>query len=187
MKTFITLNENSKKDLTFAEAGDYVVFFHNISGRLHFEIEAEGVNVYIYGLFTGKNADQFNIETIQHHKVGNSFSDLLIKGVFTDNSKLMYEGLIRIEKGAQQSHAYQKNQNLILSKDAFVDSRPFLEILANDVFCTHGSTTGKLNKEQIFYAQSRGLTTKQAEQLLVDGFINELYLKVQEKVPTFEK
>lgn len=187
MTTFINLNENPQNSLTFSKPGDYVVFFHNISGKLNFEIEAEGTNVYIYGLFTGKDADQYHIETIQHHKVGNSFSDLLIKGVFEDKAKLIYQGLIRIEKGAQQSHAYQKNQNLVLSKDAFVDSRPFLEILANDVFCTHGSTTGKLNKEQIFYAKSRGLTQKEAEKLLVEGFISELYSKVQEKVPAFER
>ncbi len=88
MTTFINLNENPTNSLTFSKPGEYVVFFHNISGRLNFEIEAEGANVYIYGLFTGKDADQFNIETIQHHKVGNSFSDLLIKGVLKINLNL---------------------------------------------------------------------------------------------------
>jgi Fe-S cluster assembly protein SufD len=73
-----------------------------------------------------------------------------------------------------------------MSPDVFVDSRPFLEILANDVFCTHGSTTGKLNEEQLFYAKSRGLSKKEAERILIDGFINEVYNKVQEKVPEFK-
>lgn len=182
----INLNENPQNSLSFDEAGDYVVFLHNMSGKFNFELNVKGINLYIYGLFTGKNADKYEIETIQHHKVPGSLSDLLIKGVFDDESKLIYQGLIRIDKGAQQSHAYQKNQNLILSPDTFVDSRPFLEIMANDVFCTHGSTTGKLNKDEIFYARSRGLTEAQAKQLLVDGFINELYNKVQEKVPEFQ-
>lgn len=186
MTTLINLNNEKKETYTFDKKDVYVVFFHNLSGKFTFELKKEGVELYIYGLFTGKNADQFKIETIQHHIAPGATSDLLIKGVFEDKSKLIYQGLIRIEKSGQQSHAYQKNQNLILSQDAFVDSRPFLEILANDVFCTHGSTTGKLNKEQLFYVKSRGLDEKESERLLIDGFVNEIYDKVKEKVPEFE-
>lgn len=181
---FINLNETKKEQLVFDKKDTYVVFFHNLSGKFTFEIKESGIEVYIYGLFTGKNADEFKIETIQHHVAPGSLSDLLIKGVFEDDSRLVYQGLIRLEKSAQQSHAYQKNQNLILSPGVFVDSRPFLEILANDVFCTHGSTTGKLNKDQLFYAISRGLNPKEAETMLVHGFIDEIYNKVKEKVPT---
>ena len=72
-----------------------------------------------------------------------------------------------------------------MSPEVFVDSRPFLEILANDVFCTHGSTSGKLNKDQIFYAISRGLSEDTAKQMLIDGFTQEIYQKVQERVPEF--
>lgn len=186
MVHFINLNEQKKETLTFDKKGKYVVFFRNLSGKFAFELKESGIELYIYGLFTGKNADEFHIETIQHHIAPGSLSDLFIKGVFEDKSKLIYQGLIRIEKSGQQSHAYQKNQNLILSPDAFVDSRPFLEILANDVFCTHGSTTGKLNKDQLFYAKSRGLDEKGAEGLLVNGFVNEIYDKVKEKVPEFK-
>ena len=183
---FINLNKEQKEHITFDTKGEkYVVFFHNLSGKLTFEISASDIEVYIYGLFTGKKADDFHIETIQHHTAPGSLSDLLIKGVFDDDSRFVYQGLIRLEKSAQQSHAYQKNQNIIISPDVFVDSRPFLEILANDVFCTHGSTTGKLNKDQIFYAQSRGLSEKDAKGMLVDGFVQEVYQKVQEKVPEF--
>ena len=74
-----------------------------------------------------------------------------------------------------------------MSPDTFVESKPFLEILTNDVFCTHGSTTGKLNKDQIHYVQSRGLNKKDAEAVLVKGFINEVYDKVKEKVPEFKQ
>lgn len=181
---FINLNKNPQEHLTFDKKGEkYVVFFHNISGKLTFEIQDSDIEVYIYGLFTGKKADQFQIETIQHHTAPGSLSDLFIKGVFEDNSKFIYQGLIRLEKAAQQSHAYQKNQNLILSKNVFVDSRPFLEILANDVFCTHGSTTGKLNKEEILYARTRGISEKGVKNMLVQGFIDEVYNKVREKAP----
>lgn len=181
---YIDLNKTKENHVKIDKKGKYVAFFHNRSGKLTFELAASGIELYIYGLFTGKKADQFNIETIQHHTAPGSLSDLLIKGVFDDESKFIYQGLIRLEKSAQQSHAYQKNQNLILSSDVFVDSRPFLEILANDVFCTHGSTTGKLNKDQIFYAISRGLSAKSAQDMLVQGFVDEIYDKVKEKAGT---
>ncbi len=172
--------------MTFDQKGEtYVVFFHNVSGKLTFEITEPDVKLYIYGLYTGKNIDEFRIETIQLHKAPGSLSDLFIKGVFEDKAKFIYQGLIRLEKEAQQSHAYQKNQNLIMSKDVFVDSRPYLEILANDVFCTHGSTTGKLSEDQLLYARMRGLTANDAEQMLVQGFIDEVYQKVQSHNPEF--
>jgi Fe-S cluster assembly protein SufD len=183
---FIDLNKTKDDHIKINKKGQYVAFFHNRSGSLTFDLTESGIELYIYGLYTGKKGDQFNIETIQKHQAPGSLSDLFIKGVFADDSKFVYQGLIRLEKSAQQSHAYQKNQNLILSPDVFVDSRPFLEILANDVFCTHGSTTGKLNKEQIFYAISRGLSEEKAADMLVDGFINEIYNKVKEKVPSFK-
>ncbi|MEK7177659.1 MAG: SufD family Fe-S cluster assembly protein, partial [Patescibacteria group bacterium] len=78
-----------------------------------------------------------------------------------------------------KSHAYQKNKNLILSSGVYVDSRPFLEILANDVFCTHGSTTGKINEESLFYLKSRGLNQKMAEELYISGFIQEIFDKIK--------
>ena len=165
---FIDLNKVKKDHIIFDKKGEEdVVFFHNRTGKLTFQITESNIKLYIFGLFTGKKSDEFHIETIQHHKAPGSFSNLLIKGVFEDESKFIYQGLIRLEKSAQQSHAYQKNQNLILSPKVFVDSRPFLEILANDVFCTHGSTTGKLNKDQLFYAISRGLSKSKAEDMLV--------------------
>ena len=183
---FVDLNKQKKDRLVFDKKGEeYIVFFHNRSGKLTFEITESDIKLDIFGLFTGKNTDEFHIETIQHHKAPGSLSNLLIKGVFEDQSKFIYQGLIRLEKSAQKSHAYQKNQNLILSPGVFVDSRPFLEILANDVFCTHGSTTGKLNRDQMFYSISRGLSQKKAQQMLVNGFINEIYEIVKEKAPTF--
>lgn len=160
-----------------------MVFFHNVSGRFDFQLAHRDVTVYIFGLFTGKDADRYKIETIQHHLVGGAYSELFIKGVFTEKSKFFYQGLIRIEHGAQQSHAYQKNQNLILSSQAFVESNPFLEILANDVYCTHGSTTGRLNHEQIEYLMTRGIDEESARALLVNGFQNEVIHKVNALVP----
>lgn len=183
----INLNKEKIDKLNFKESGNYVVFFHNLSGKFTFEINAEQVNLDIFGLFIGKESDQFKIETIQHHKAASSTSNLLIKGVFAGSSKFIYQGLIRLEKSAQKSHAYQKNQNVILSDKCFVDSRPFLEILANDVFCTHGSTTGRLNRDEIYYLKTRGLNQSEANKLLIDGFVNDIYQKIQYRVPSFRQ
>lgn len=175
---FIDINKHTQKKYVIDQATTYILFLCNYSGSLEIEIIAQHAQVYIFGLFIGKNKDDFQLKTIQHHRVGENFSNLLIKGVFFDQSRFIYEGLIRIDKNAQKTHAYQKNQNLIMSKNCFVDSRPFLEILANDVFCTHGSTTGQLNKEQLYYLQTRGLAIQQTEKILISGFIQDLFDKV---------
>lgn len=176
---FINLNQTKQSKLTFDSPGDYTVFFYNLSGEFDFKIKSPRINLNIYGLFVGKKADNFQLKTNQYHIAPNSTSNLLIKGVFDDQSKFVYQGLIKIEKTGQKSHAYQKNKNLILSEKVYVDSRPFLEILANDVFCTHGSTTGKINEESLFYLKSRGLDQKSAEKLYVSGFIQEIIDKIK--------
>ena len=179
MNNFINLNKTKQTKLTFNRPGDYTVFFHNLSGEFDFKIKSSAINLNIYGLFVGKKADDFQLKTNQYHIAPNSTSNLLIKGVFDDKSQFIYQGLIKIEKSGQKSHAYQKNKNLILSEKVYVDSRPFLEILANDVFCTHGSTSGKINEESLFYLKSRGLDQKTAEKLYVSGFIQEVIDKIK--------
>jgi len=176
---YINLNKTGQNKLTFNKPGNYIVFFYNLSGEFDFKIKSSGVNLDILGLFVGKKSDNFKLKTNQYHIAPGSTSNLLIKGVFDDQSKFIYQGLIKIEKSGQKSHAYQKNKNLILSEKVFIDSRPFLEILANDVFCTHGSTTGKINEESLFYLKSRGLDQKIAEQLYVSGFIQEIFDRIK--------
>lgn len=156
-----------------------LVFFFNHSGKIELKIDKSDLPVFVFGIFVGKNKDNFKVETIQHHLSPKTFSNLLVKGVFFDQSRFSYQGLIKIEKEAQKSHAYQKNQNLIISPDCYVQSEPFLEILANDVFCTHGSTTGKLNEEEIYYLKTRGLNKKQARELLILGFLGEIFSQIE--------
>lgn len=181
MNNYIELTNDSDKHLVFSKKGKYVVFFKNVSGDFVFEITAPDVELAILGIIDGDGKNVYNVHTTQHHKAPRSTSDLFIKGVFKDDSRLYYEGLIRIEKEGQNSHAYQKNQNLMLSPGAYVESKPYLEILANEVFCTHGSTTGKLNPDDIFYTQSRGLSAKTAQDMLVEGFVNEIHDILKEK------
>ncbi len=171
-KTFIDLNKSKKSTIKITKAGTYVAFVENKSGNFVFEINAENVDLQIYGLFHGVKTDEYKVHTVQHHRAPNSTSNLLIRGVFDGLSKFHYTGLVKIEKKAQKSHAYQKNQNLILSPGVFVESEPFLEIEANDVFCTHGSTTGKISADQMYYLTSRGIKVAQAKELIVQGFLD---------------
>ncbi|TXG76106.1 SufD family Fe-S cluster assembly protein [Candidatus Dojkabacteria bacterium] len=185
MKSQCTILEQSNTQEKFCvdKPDTHVFFLINYSGTLHVEIASEAASVYIFGLYFGKGEEQLKIKTIQDHKIGNSVSDLFIRGVFYDSSKFLFEGLINIAKNAQRSNAYQKNQNLLLSKDAFVDSRPFLEIQANDVRCTHGSTTGRVDKELLEYLASRGISKQHGEQLIINGFINDIFERIKVVAP----
>lgn len=180
MAHFIDLNKQKGEKIILNKPGDYVAFMNNVSGDFQFEIRQSNIDLQIYGLFYGKGDNIFRINTVQRHMAPSSKSNLLIKGVFDGQSKFHYTGLIKIEKEGQKTHAYQKNQNIILSDQTYVESEPFLEILANDVFCTHGSTTGKLNEEQIYYLKTRGFEEQHARKILIEGFLNEIKDKVRQ-------
>ena len=162
-KTF-TLGKNEKKTIVIDKSGDYVI-----------ELAGEGAQANIVGAFVGKDGDNFVVHTLQLHKAPNTLSDLLIKTVLSGNATFNYDGLIKIEKNAQKSNAYQRNENLLLSENARVESKPELEIEANDVRCTHGATMGMIEEEEIFYLMSRGILRKDSEQLIVDGFLQGVY------------
>lgn len=182
----IVIIDKLKKDQEFVvedhEKKTFVIFLTGESvqsGDVKIIIEGEKAHVQILGLIVGEEEQKIDLYTLQDHKAAESVSDLLIKSVLFDRAKLYYRGLIKIEKNAQKSNAYQKNQNLLLSKNAWADSRPYLEILANDVRCTHGATVGKIDKDQLYYLQTRGLREGDATNLLVEGF----YKDVLDRVP----
>lgn len=182
--TTITSQNECKQIVSYP--GDHIFFFHNISIDLDIEIAHPDARVFIYGLYTGSDKSTYTLSTHQHHTVPGGYSELLLKGVFDDQSSLDYSGYIKIEKNCNGSHAYQKNQTLLLSPRARVSSEPNLEILSPDVFCTHGSTTGRINTEQLYYMQTKGLSAAAARKLYVDGFIDDLVGKIKDKVPTFQ-
>ena len=114
------------------------------------------------------------MRTLQHHAAPHAYSDLLYKGALTDSAESVFRGLIRVDKGAQLTDAYQTNRNLLLSEEAGARTLPNLEIEADDVRCSHGATVGQVDPGQLFYLMSRGLSRKQAERLLVFGFFDEV-------------
>ena len=99
---------------------------------------------------------------------------MLFKNALLENSKSVFSGLIKVEPEAQNTDSFQTNRNLLLSPEAEADSLPGLEILANEVKCSHGATTSKIDEQELFYLQSRGMTKKQSEKLIVLGFFEEI-------------
>lgn len=171
---YIDLNKTKLNRIVLKKAGDYVIYFKNYSGKLELIIDNKNISVNIYGLYIGKNNSDYHIETLQHHLVGGSESNLLIKGVFYDESSLNYSGLIKIEKNAQKTSAYLRNDNLLMSEKSHVLTKPYLEIEADDVSCSHAVTIGKLNKDSLYFLNTRGIENSESEKLLVKGFIKEV-------------
>lgn len=151
-------------------------------GDVKIAIKGKSANVAILGIIVGYGKQKINLYTLQDHFQPNSVSDLFIKSVLFDESKFNYRGLIKIEKNAQKSNAYQKNQNLLMSPSAWADSRPYLEILANDVRCTHGATIGRVDEQQLYYLATRGLSEIEATKLIVSGF----YQEILDRIPNRE-
>jgi Fe-S cluster assembly protein SufD len=117
---------------------------------------------------------EFDQRTLQDHLKPDTTSDLLYKNVLNDRARTIFSGLIKVERGAHRTDAYQKVRNLLLSDEAEANSMPGLEILADDVRCTHGATSGQVEPEELFYLKSRGIDDLTAKQLVARGFLNEV-------------
>jgi Fe-S cluster assembly protein SufD len=156
----------------------------NSGGKLNqMEIDlrfaGEGSKATVSGVYVGRSAENFNLLTHQDHRVGHCKSDLLYIGTLAGTSKSNYLGKITIAPKAQRSDAYQKNRNLVLNKGVSVNSSPKLEIGANDVRCTHGSTTARISDLEMFYLRSRGIDKATVKMLLADGFLRQAAERVQ--------
>jgi len=136
----------------------------------YFNLVAPGGHAFVHGFMFGDGRQQFHLHTLQRHLADHCTSDLLIKGCLKDRARSVYQGLIQVAEGAQRTDAYQANRNLVLSDTARADSIPGLEILANDVRCTHGATIGNVDPEQMYYLMARGLPRNEAQRLIVEGF-----------------
>lgn len=143
------------------------------------DLVGEGSSGRMSGFYFVDGDQHLDQDTQQNHLAPNTVSDLLFKGALIEEARSVWQGMIYVAPGAQQTDGYQANRNLILSDKARADSIPGLEILADDVRCTHGATIGQLDEEPIFYLMSRGLPRKEAERLVVDGF----FAPVMERIP----
>jgi Fe-S cluster assembly protein SufD len=134
-------------------------------------------HAYLSGVYYGTKNQRIHMDTYQHHIAPNCTTDLMFKGALDDTSRAVYRGMIRLEEGAQKTDSYQQNRTLLMKDSARIDSIPGLEILANDVRCTHGSTAGQIDPTMLFYLMSRGLTQFQATKMIMDGFFEEVVLR----------
>lgn len=131
-----------------------------------------------FSLFLGSGKQLFDQRTRQVHSASDCTSNLLAKNAINDQSKSIFSGLIKVEEDASNTNAYQTNRNLLLSNEAEADSLPGLEILANEVKCSHGATTSKIEEQELFYLLSRGIPHRSAEKLISLGFLEEVVEKV---------
>ena len=142
------------------------------------DLEGPGSESEMLGLYFADEGQHYNQYTLQHHATDHALSDLLFKGALRDASTAVYSGVIVVDPGAQKTDAYQTNRNLLLDEESEAVSIPQLEIKANDVKCSHGSTTGPVPEDQRFYLMSRGLRPEVAEHVLVTGFLYEVMSRV---------
>ncbi|MBP9698491.1 MAG: Fe-S cluster assembly protein SufD [Elusimicrobia bacterium] len=138
----------------------------------------EGATAKLYGLVFGEGDQRLTHHASQHHQAPRTFSDLLFKAALTDRARSIFTGMIRIEKTAAKSEAYQASKNVLLSRTARANAIPMLEILTDDVKCGHGAAVGGLDDDQRFYLMSRGLDRHEAERAMVEGFFEDVLQRV---------
>jgi len=131
------------------------------------------------GFFFADEDQHFDHRSIQDHVAPNCKSDLLYKGALRDHSRAVYSGWVYVRPGAQKTDAMQTNKNLLLSNEARVDTKPQLEILADDVKCAHGAAVGQIDEDELFYLKTRGIHPDLARNLLTYGFAEEVIGKIK--------
>ncbi len=142
------------------------------------DLIGEGAEGRMSGFYFTDGKQHLDHDTQQNHLAPHTTSDLLFKGALKDSSRSVWQGMIYVAPGAQKTDGYQANRNLVLSQQARADSIPGLEILADDVRCTHGATVGKIDQESVFYLLSRGIPYAEAEHLIVEGFFDPIMQRI---------
>lgn len=167
------IERNGEIDWVFGAVGSHLT--KNFSDL---ELAGEGSKGRMSGFYFTDHNQHLDHDTQQNHLAPHTTSDLLFKGALMDQSRSVWQGMIYVAPGAQKTDGYQANRNLVLSKKARADSIPGLEILADDVRCTHGATVGQIDEDQVFYLMARGVPRVQAEQLVVEGFFDPIMQRI---------
>lgn len=163
-----TLKKNSRLKLfTFCLGG-------KINNNLKINLQEEGAMASLSGLAISSENEIMENHISVRHESGKTESKQVYKSILRDRSKVVFDGKIRVEKGSDKSLAYQLNKNILLSDDATMNSKPTLEILTDDVKCTHGASTGRIDDKAIFYLRSRGISMEESRKILIKAFIDDL-------------
>ena len=147
--------------------------------RIQNDLAGPGATSRVTGAYFADGEQHLDYDTFQEHIAPNTESDFAFKGALRDHATAVWRGMIRVEEGAQKTNAYQECRNLMLSPTTHAVPIPGLEILANDVRCTHGATVGRVDREQLFYLMARGLPRPEAERLIVRGFFQDVLDRIE--------
>jgi Fe-S cluster assembly protein SufD len=156
--------------------------FGSASGKVRMETQlaGEGSSAKVTGAYAGHGRQHLDFDTTQEHAAANTTSDLAFRGVLEDRAHAVWRGMIKVDPGAQQTDAFQESRNLLLSKRAHADAIPGLEILANDVRCTHAAAIAQIDPAQVYYLMSHGIPRPVATRLVIEGFLAELVERFEE-------
>ena len=144
-----------------------------VRNNLNIEVDAEGCETNLNSIYLGKGSNHIDNHTIVDHLKPNCNSNEVYKGILDDNSVGVFNGKVFVRPDAQKTNAFQQNNNILLTDDAVINSKPELEIYADDVKCSHGSTTGQIDDEALFYLQARGISKKSAMNLMIAAFVKD--------------
>ena len=144
----------------------------------HVALTGKDAEAQVNGVMFTQGKQHLCYNTHQHHQAEFCQSDLLYKAALQDTSRTVWRGMIKVDEEAQRTNAYQRNDNLMLATTARADSIPGLEIEADDVRCTHGSTSGRVDDQQLFYAMTRGYTRQEAVRMIVTGFFQQVFDRI---------
>ena len=167
------VDRDGNLDWVFAAVGS-----HLTKDFSDLDLIGEGAFGRMSGFYFTDGTQHLDHDTQQNHMAPNTTSDLLFKGALKETSRSVWQGMIYVAPGAQKTDGYQANRNLVLSSKARADSIPGLEIMADDVRCTHGATVGKIDPDELFYLLSRGIGRADAEQLIVEGFFDPIMQRI---------
>lgn len=150
--------------------------------ELEIDIDGPGCQVDLAGLYVCKSDEKVNLKVLVRHNSGGSVSRQLFKGVAGGHSSFGFDGLIYVRQDAQKTKAFQENHTILLNRDAVAQTRPQLEIYADDVECSHGATTGFLNQDELFYMRSRGIPESDARRLQILSFLSPVLSRLPEEI-----
>lgn len=169
----VQVDRDGQLDWIFGAIGGHIT-----KNFAELDLIARGAIGKMSGFYFTDKDQHLDYDSQQNHLAPNTTSDLLFKGALVDESRSVWQGMIYVAPGADKTDGYQANRNLLLSKQARADSIPGLEILANDVRCTHGATVGKIDADQVFYLMARGIARQDAEKLIVEGFFDPIMQRI---------
>jgi Fe-S cluster assembly protein SufD len=156
--------------------------FGSANGKVFQETQLAGPGAHgaVTGAYATRGRQHVDFDTLQEHAAPDTTSDLAFRGILADRSSAVWRGMIKVDPGAQRTDAFQESRNLLLSKRAHADAIPGLEILANDVRCTHAAAIAQIDREQLFYLRAHGLPEATAQRLVIEGFLEALVERFEE-------